>query len=153
MELMLPNFSLNLEFKNFQNDTSTPNQDEFKAKKSQKPELDKSVKQQKIINTSRSIQFARRAWQTWLERSEFVDAEKKLIEVYTKQELSKLLKHFFWEGTSVDYPCKFHSCIYYTTTSKNSFNASGMFYGAKSKILALTSTLHLFSKVPIEAFL
>jgi len=92
MELMLPNFSLNLEFKNFQNDTSTPNQDEFKTKKSQKPELDKSVKQQKvIINTSRSTQFTLRACQTWLERSEFVDAEKKLIEVYTNQELSELL--------------------------------------------------------------
>ena len=28
---------------------------------------------------------------------EFAEAEKKPIEVYTKQELSMLLKHFYWE--------------------------------------------------------
>ena len=60
-------------------------------------ELDKSVEDQKSINTSRSTQFALRTWQTWLEQSEFAEAEKKPIEVYTKQELSRLLKHFYWE--------------------------------------------------------
>lgn len=51
-------------------------------------ELDKSVEDQKSINTSRSTQFALRTWQTWLEQSEFAEAEKKSIEVYMKQELS-----------------------------------------------------------------
>ena len=60
-------------------------------------ELDKSVEDQVSINTSRSTQFALRTWQTWLEQSEFAEAEKKPIEVYTKQELSQLLEHFYWE--------------------------------------------------------
>ena len=60
-------------------------------------DFDKSVEDQKSINTSRSTQFALRTWQTWLEQSEFAEAEKKPIEVYTKQELSRLLKHFYWE--------------------------------------------------------
>ena len=58
-------------------------------------EPDKSVEDQKSgINTSRSTQFALRTWQAWLEQSKFVETKKKLIEVYTKQELSQLLKHF-----------------------------------------------------------
>ena len=47
--------------------------------------------------TSRSTQFAVHTWQARLEQSEFAEAEKKLIEAYTKQELSRLLKHFYWE--------------------------------------------------------
>ena len=42
-------------------------------------DLDKSVEDQKSINTSRSTQFALRTWQTWLEQSEFAEAEKKPI--------------------------------------------------------------------------
>ena len=57
-------------------------------------EPDKSVEDQKSINTSGSTQFAVRTWQALLEQSEFVEAEKKPIEVYTKQGLSQLLKHF-----------------------------------------------------------
>ena len=34
-------------------------------------ELDKSVEDQKSINTSRSTQFALRTWQTWFEQSDF----------------------------------------------------------------------------------
>ena len=60
-------------------------------------DLDKGVEDQESINTSRSTQFALRTWQTWLEQREFAEAEKKPIEVYTKQELSRLLKHFYWE--------------------------------------------------------
>ena len=60
-------------------------------------ELDKSVDdQKKSINPSRSTQFALRTWQAWLEQSEFVEAEKKPIKIYTKKELSQLLKHFYW---------------------------------------------------------
>ena len=47
-------------------------------------ELDKSVEDQKSINTSRSTQFALPTWQTWLEQREFVEAVKP-FEVYTKQ--------------------------------------------------------------------
>ena len=61
-------------------------------------ELDKSVEDQKSINTGGSTQFALRTWQTWLEQSEFAEAEMKRIEVYTKQELSRLLKHFYCRG-------------------------------------------------------
>ena len=43
-------------------------------------DLDKSVEDQKSINTSRSTQFALRTWQTWLEQGEFAEAEKKPIE-------------------------------------------------------------------------
>ena len=46
-------------------------------------------------DTSRSTQSALRTWQAWLEQSEFVEAEKKPVEVYTKQELSQLLKHLY----------------------------------------------------------
>ena len=60
-------------------------------------ELDKSVEDQKSVNTWRSTQFVLRTWQTWLEQSESAEAEKKLIKVYTKQELSRLLKHFYWK--------------------------------------------------------
>ena len=63
-------------------------------------ELDKSFEDQKSINTSRSVQFALRTWQAWLEQSEFVEAEKKPIEVYTKQELSQLLKYFYFTSGS-----------------------------------------------------
>ena len=57
---------------------------------------DKSVEDQKSINTSRSTQSALRTWQAaWLEQSEFVEAEKKPVEVYTKQEFSQLLKHLY----------------------------------------------------------
>ena len=58
-------------------------------------ELDKSVEDQKSINTSRSTQFTLCTWKAWLEQSEFVEAEKKPIEVYTKQELSQFVKHFY----------------------------------------------------------
>ena len=91
MESELPNFSLNFDFENFKNET--PNK---QVKKMSEEELDKSVEDQKSISTSRSTQFALRTWQTWLEQSEFVEAEKP-IEIYTKQELSQLLKHFYWE--------------------------------------------------------
>ena len=65
-------------------------------------ELDKSVEDQKSINTSRLTQCALRTctWQLWLVQSEFVEAEKKPIEVYTKQELSQLLKHFYFTSGS-----------------------------------------------------
>ena len=92
MESELPNFSLNLDFGNFENETANK-----RVKKMSEEDLDKSVEDQESINTSRSTQFALRTWQTWLEQREFAEAEKKPIEVYTKQELSRLLKHFFWE--------------------------------------------------------
>ena len=38
-------------------------------------ELDKSVEDQKSINTSRSTQFALSTWQTWLEQSEFASLQ------------------------------------------------------------------------------
>ena len=66
MESELPNFSLNLDFVNFENET--PNK---RVKKLLEEELDKSVEDQKSINTSRSTQFALRTRQTWLEQSEF----------------------------------------------------------------------------------
>ena len=72
-----------MDFGNFENET--PNK---RVKKMSEEELDKSVEDQKSINTSRSTQFALRTWQTWLEQSEFAEAEKKSIEVYMKQELS-----------------------------------------------------------------
>ena len=62
--------------------------------------LDKSVEDhEKSINTIQAGQHKLNyvPWQTWLEQSEFAEAEKKPIEVYTKQELSRLLKHFYWE--------------------------------------------------------
>ena len=80
-ESELPNFSLDLDFGNFENET--PNK---RVKKMSEEELDKSVEDQKSINTSRSTQFALRTWQTWLEQSEFAEVEKKPIEVYTKQD-------------------------------------------------------------------
>ena len=92
MESELPNFSLNLDFGNFENKTSNK-----RVKKMSEEDLDKSVEDQRSINTSRSTQFALRTWQTWVEQSEFAEAEKKPIEFYTKQELSRLLKHFYWE--------------------------------------------------------
>ena len=92
MESELLNFSLNLDFIYFENET--PNK---RVKKMSEEDLDKSVEDQKSINTSRSTQFTLRTWQTGLEQSEFAEAEKKPIEVYTKQELSRLLKHFYWE--------------------------------------------------------
>ena len=63
-------------------------------------EPDESVEDQKSINTSRSKQFAVRTWQAWLEQSDFVEAEKKPNEVYTEQELSQLLKHFYFTSGS-----------------------------------------------------
>ena len=51
-------------------------------------EPDKSVEDQKSINTSRSTQFAVRTWKAWLERSEFVEAEKKPIEVYLHETIT-----------------------------------------------------------------
>ena len=66
MESELPNFSLNLDFGHFENET--PNK---RVKKKSEEDLDKSVEDQKSINTSRSTQFALRTWQTWLEQSEF----------------------------------------------------------------------------------
>ena len=66
-------------------------------------EPDESVEDQKSIDTCRSTQFAVRTWQAseaWLEQSEFVEAEKKPNEVYTKQELSQLLKHFYFTSGS-----------------------------------------------------
>ena len=60
--------SLNLDFGNFENET--PNKP---VKKMSEEELDKSVEDQKSINTSRSTQFALRTRQTWLEQSEFAE--------------------------------------------------------------------------------
>ena len=57
-------------------------------------ELEKSIDDQKSVNTCRSTKFAQRTWQAWLERSEF---EKKPIETFTKQELTQMLAHFYWE--------------------------------------------------------
>ena len=62
----LPNFSLNLDFGNFENEITRK-----RVKKMSEEELDKNVEYQKSINTSRSTQFALRTWQTWLEQSEF----------------------------------------------------------------------------------
>ena len=90
MESELPNFSLNLDFGNFENETANK-----RVKKMSEEDLDISVEDQESINTSRSTQFALRTWQTWLEQREFAEAEKKPIEVYTKQVLSRLLKHFY----------------------------------------------------------
>jgi len=90
MESELPNFSLNWDFGNFEN--ATPNK---RVKKMSGEDFDKSVEDHKSINTSRSTQFALRTCQTWLAQSEFALAEKKPIEIYTKQELSRLLKHFY----------------------------------------------------------
>ena len=64
-------------------------------------EPDNSVEDsEKYLNTRRSTQFALRTWQAWLEQSEFVEAEKKPIEIYTKQEHSQLLKHFYFTSAS-----------------------------------------------------
>ncbi len=62
-------------------------------------ELDRSVEDQKSINTctSRSTQFAVGTWQARLEQSDSVEVEKKAIEVFIKQELSQLLKQFYLE--------------------------------------------------------
>ena len=57
MESELPNFSLNLNFENFENET--PNK---RVKKMSEEDLDRSVEDQKSINTSRSTQFALRNW-------------------------------------------------------------------------------------------
>ena len=57
MESELPTFSLNLDFGNFENET--PNK---RVKKMSEEDLDKSVEDQKSINTSRSTQFALRKW-------------------------------------------------------------------------------------------
>ena len=54
-------------------------------------ELAKVLKTKKTVNTSRSTQFALRTWKAWLQQSDFVEDEKKPIEVYTKQELSEFL--------------------------------------------------------------
>ena len=85
-------FSLNFDFGNFENET--PNE---RVKKMSEEELDQIVEDQKSINTGKSTQFALRTWQSWLEQNEFAEAEKKPIEVYTKQELFRLLKHFYLE--------------------------------------------------------
>jgi len=61
MESELPNFSLNLDFGNFENET--PNK---RVKKMSEEELDESVEDQKSINSSRSTQLALRTWQTRL---------------------------------------------------------------------------------------
>ena len=79
MESEFLNFSLNLDYGNFENETSNK-----RVKKMWEEELDKSVEDQKSINTNRSTQFALRTWQTWLEQSQFAQAEKKPLEVYTK---------------------------------------------------------------------
>ena len=51
-------------------------------KRCQKKNLIKVLKTgQKSINTNRPTQFALRILQTWLQQSEFVEAEKKPIEV------------------------------------------------------------------------
>ena len=85
----LPNFKLNLDFGNFKNET--PNQ-------RVRTNLIKVLKTRKVSgNTSRSTQFALHTRQTWLEQSAFAGVEKKPTEVYTKQELFRLLKHFYWE--------------------------------------------------------
>ena len=60
MKSEFPNFSLNLHFENFENET--PNK---RVKKMSEEELDKSVEDQKSVNTSRSTQFALRTWQAW----------------------------------------------------------------------------------------
>ena len=57
MESEFPNFSLNLDFENFENEA--PNK---RVKKMSQEELDKNVEDQKSINTSRSTQFALRTW-------------------------------------------------------------------------------------------
>ena len=57
MESELPNFSLNLDFGNFENETPKK-----RVKKMSEEDLDKSVEDQKSINTSRSTQFALRTW-------------------------------------------------------------------------------------------
>ena len=64
MESELPNFSLNLDFGNFENETANK-----RVKKLLEEELDKSVEDQKSINTSTSTKCALRTWQTWLEQS------------------------------------------------------------------------------------
>ena len=53
MELELPNFSLNLDFGNLENET--PNK---RVKKMSEEELHTSVEDQESINTSRATQFA-----------------------------------------------------------------------------------------------
>ena len=61
MESELPNYSLNLDFGNFENET--PNK---RLKKMSEKELDKIVQDQKSMNSSRSTQFTLRTWQTSL---------------------------------------------------------------------------------------
>ena len=53
MESELPNYSLSLDFGNFENET--PNK---RVRKMSEEELDKSVEDHKSINSSRSTQFA-----------------------------------------------------------------------------------------------
>ena len=57
--------------------------------------LDKSVEDQKSISTSRSPQFA-----LYVLSKHGLNRAKKPIEVYTKQELSQLLKHFYFTSGS-----------------------------------------------------
>ena len=47
------------------------------SKKLSEEELDKSVEDQKSINTSMLTQFSLRTWQAWLEQSEFVEADRE----------------------------------------------------------------------------
>ena len=76
------------------------------------------MSQEKVSKTSKvSIQAGqhnlhyvpgKHGWNRASLRIEAEKAEKKPIEVYTKQELTLLLKHFYWE---ILIP-KFHSSLY-----------------------------------------
>ena len=58
-------------------------------------EPDKSVNVS-IQAGQHNLQYVPGKRQARLEQSEFVEAEKNPIEVYTKQEFSQLLKHFYF---------------------------------------------------------
>ena len=54
-----------------------------RVKKLTDEELQKSVDDQEILNTSRTTPFALHTWQAWLEHSDF---ESKSIEEFAKEE-------------------------------------------------------------------
>ena len=66
-------------------------------KRCQKGTLIKVLRTRKVSIQVGELNLHYVPMQTWLEQSEFAEAEKKPTEVSTKQELSRLLKHFYWE--------------------------------------------------------
>ena len=90
-----PNFSLNFDFENEENET-----------------LNRRVKKS-VEDQENSTQFALRTWQAQLEQSHFVEDEKKPIEVYKKQYISRFLAAFGY-GKYLIVPSWYASAAYHT---------------------------------------